>query len=128
MAKDGEGDSLLDAAFDLGMNTIDTARVYVDGNSESSIGGWMKRRNNRNDIVILSKGGHFDMATGRVRVNREEMRYDLETSLKQLQTDYIDIYLLHRDDPHVPVGEIVEIFNEMHKEGKIGAFGGSNWT
>lgn len=128
LAKDGEGDSLLDAAFEMGINTLDTARVYVDGYSESSIGGWMKRRKNRNDIVLLSKGGHFDMATGRTRVNREEMRFDLETSLKKLQTDYIDIYLLHRDDPAVPVGEIVEIFNEMHKEGKIGAFGGSNWT
>lgn len=128
MERDGDGDELLDSAVAMGINTLDTARVYVDGHSEASIGGWMKRRKNRNDIVILSKGGHYDMGTGKSRVNRKEMRYDLETSLKQLQTDYIDIYLLYRDDPTVPAGEIVEIFNEMHKEGKIGAFGGSNWA
>ena len=128
LERDGDGDELLDSAVAMGINTLDTARVYVEGHSETSIGGWIKRRKNRNDIVILSKGGHYDMGTGKSRVNRKEMRYDLETSLKQLQTDYIDIYLLHRDDPTVPAGEIVEIFNEMHKEGKIGAFGGSNWA
>lgn len=56
------------------------------------------------------------------------MRKDLNKSLGYLHTDYIDIYMLHRDDPEIAAGEIVEIFNTMHAEGKIGAFGGSNWT
>lgn len=65
---------------------------------------------------------------GRKRVNEKEMRKDFAKSASYLNTDYIDIYLLHRDDPDVEAGEIVEIFNAMHAEGKIGAFGGSNWT
>ena len=56
------------------------------------------------------------------------MRKDLQRSLKELRTDHIDIYLLHRDDPDIDAGVAVEVFNAMHAEGKIGAFGGSNWT
>ena len=123
----GEGIlELLDAMLDRGVTTLDTARVY--GDSEESLGKWLHARNNRNEVVLLSKCGHHDTETFRKRVNRKEMFEDLETSLRLLQTDYIDIYILHRDDPDVPVGEIVEIFNDMHKQGKIGAFGGSNWT
>lgn len=87
----------------------------------------MKRRNNRSDVVILSKCAH-PCEDGRKRVNKKEIAEDLEVSLRELQTDYIDIYLLHRDDPNVPAGEIVEIMNELHNDGKIGAFGGSKWT
>lgn len=128
LAKDGDGDYLFDAAMDMGINAIDTARVYVDGLAEAAIGGWMKRRGNRNDVVILSKGGHPDMQTGRKRLNKKEMFEDLEESLRLLQTDYIDIYLMHRDDPDIPAGEILEVMNEMHRQGKILSFGGSNWT
>ena len=116
---------LLDEVVALGIQTFDTARVY--GASEKSIGNWVSSRGNREDIVLLSKCSH-PSPFWRKRVNEKDMRKDLERSLRYLQTDYIDIYLLHRDDPDVPVGEIVEILNEMHKEGKIRAFGGSNWT
>ena len=58
----------------------------------------------------------------------KDVREDLEKSLENLRTDYIDIYLAHRDDEQVSVEEIVEAFNALHAEGKIGAFGGSNWT
>ena len=78
-------------------------------------------------MVILSKCGH-PTPLGRKRVNEKAMRKDFETSSRYLRTDYIDIYLLHRDNPEVDAGEVVEIFNAMHAEGKIGAFGGSNWT
>ncbi|MEZ4634705.1 MAG: aldo/keto reductase [Caldilineaceae bacterium] len=53
---------------------------------------------------------------------------DLHDSLARLQVDFVDLYLLHRDNPAVPVGPIVEVLNEHHKAGKIGAFGGSNWS
>ena len=81
----------------------------------------------RDKVVILSKCAHPD-PSGRKRVNEKEIREDYAVSAGELRTDYIDIYLLHRDDPEVPVGEIVELLNAMHEEGKIGAFGGSNWT
>ena len=122
----GDGSRLLDAMLSLGVNTFDTARQY--GYAENSLGNWITARNNREKIVILSKCGHHIPETGEKRVNEKEMRKDLELSLSSLQTDYIDIYILHRDDPDIPVGEIVEIFNAMHAEGKIRAFGGSNWT
>ena len=117
---------LLDAVYDQGVNTFDTARVY--GLSERSLGSWMAERGIRNQVVILSKCAHPDVPSWRKRINEKEIREDLEESLRLLRTDYIDIYLLHRDDPEIEAGVIVEIMNDLHKEGKIGAFGGSNWT
>lgn len=121
----GDGNELLDAVFAAGVTTFDTARNYMA--AELSFGKWIEERGIRDKIVILSKCGHPSMF-GRKRINEKEMRRDLKKSLDYLHTDFIDIYLLHRDDPEVGAGEIVEIFNAMHTEGKIGAFGGSNWT
>lgn len=121
----GDGNELLDAVYAAGITAFDTARNY--GDAERSFGKWMEERNMRDRIVILSKCGH-PSPSGEKRVNEKEMRKDLKKSLEELRTGYIDIYLLHRDDPEIAVGEIVEIFNAMHAEGKIGAFGGSNWT
>jgi len=95
--------------------------------AEKSLGKWIADRGLRDKVVILSKCGHPDM-NGNKRINEVEIRKDFEQSSEYLQTDYIDIYLLHRDDPDVEAGIIVEILNAMHAEGKIGAFGGSNWT
>lgn len=120
----GDGNELLDAVFALGINTFDLARVY--GEAETAMGRWMEERGNREDVILLSKCAH-PSATWEKRVNEKEIRYDFAVSSEKLRTDYIDIYLLHRDDPEVEVGEIVEILNAMHAEGKIGAFGGSNW-
>ena len=116
---------LLDAAFAAGINTIDTARVY--GLAEKSIGIWLRERGNRAQVVILSKCAHQD-PEGRKRVHAAATRADFAESSALLGTGYIDIYLLHRDDPELEAGEAVEILNALHAEGKIGAFGGSNWT
>lgn len=121
----GDCSELFDKMFALGINTIDTARMYKD--AEIAIGKWIEKSNNREDIVILSKCAH-PSEDGRKRVSEKEIRDDLKASLNNLKTDYIDIYLLHRDDPSVPAGEVVEILNALHTEGKIGTFGGSNWT
>ena len=121
----GNANDLLDAIYATGVNAFDTARNYML--AEKSLGKWIVDRGMRDKIVILSKCGH-PSPFGRKRVNEKDIRKDLRKSLGYLGTDYIDIYLLHRDDPEVPVGEIVEIFNSLHSEGKIGAFGGSNWT
>lgn len=121
----GDGSVLLDAIYKTGVTAFDTAREY--GGAEKSLGNWIAERDIRDKAVILSKCGH-PTATWEKRIHEKEMREDLKESLYNLQTNYIDIYLLHRDDPEVEAGEVVEVFNAMHEEGKIGAFGGSNWS
>lgn len=116
--------ALLDAVFEEGINTFDTARNY--GLSEKTLGIWMRDRGNRENVVILSKCAHPE--NGQKRVNEREIRADFDRSAELLGTDYIDIYLLHRDDPDTDVAVPVETLNALHAEGKIGAFGGSNWT
>ena len=108
---------------DMGVNVFDTAENY--GLSECSLGNWVKSRGNRNRVHIITKGCH---PYERDRVAPEDLRQDAEKSLQRLQMDYIDTYFLHRDDISQPVGPLVEELNELHKEGKIGRFGGSNWT
>jgi aryl-alcohol dehydrogenase-like predicted oxidoreductase len=112
---------LLDSVFEIGCTTVDTAHVY---GSEPAIGLWMEARGNRDKVVVLTKGAHH---TDRKRMNPIDITADMNESLKRLKTDYIDIYLLHRDDPDYPVGPIVEIFNEHLNAGRIHSFGGSNW-
>lgn len=120
-----EAEYLFDAMVSCGINAFDTARGY--GMAEKSLGMWMKNRNNRDRVVILSKCGNVG-AGGRVCVNREVIEKELAASLRLLQTDYIDIYLLHRDDPNTPVSELIDTLNDAKKAGKIKIFGASNWT
>jgi aryl-alcohol dehydrogenase-like predicted oxidoreductase len=117
---------LLDASLRLGCSTLDTAYVYAGGDSERAIGKWMQERGNREQVVVLTKGCHHNQ--DRKRVTPFDIAADLHDSLARLQTSYVDIYLLHRDDPAVPVGPIVEALNEHQRAGRIRAFGGSNWT
>ena len=117
---------LLDSAVELGCTTLDTAHIYGYGESERGIGKWFAERGNREDIFLISKAAHPNQ--DRVRVTPHDITSDLHDSLSRLHTDYIDLYLLHRDDPLLPVGPIVEVLNEHMKAGKIKAFGGSNWT
>ncbi|MDQ0111932.1 aldo/keto reductase [Paenibacillus harenae] len=116
----------LDAYLAIGGNSIDTAHIYCGGQSEEVIGRYMSERGNREQIVVLTKGAHHDQHGP--RVNREAIRADLKESLKRLQTNYIDLYALHRDDPSVPAGEIIEALNEHVAAGEVQAIGVSNWT
>jgi aryl-alcohol dehydrogenase-like predicted oxidoreductase len=129
-----EAYALLDAFVDRGGKLIDTAAVYSDwipgerGRSETVIGEWLKLRGTRDRVRISTKGGHpplADMHMG--RCDAASLRHDIEQSLRRLQTDHIDLYLLHRDDPRVPVAEIFGTLGEFVKQGKIGATGVSNW-
>lgn len=115
---------LLDGVYDAGINTFDTAALYDD--SEASLGNWIVSRNLRDKVVVLTKGANPNK--WRNRLTEYDIMSDIETSFAKLRTDYIDIYLLHRDDPSVPVGPIVELLNKLNNEGRIGAFGSSNWT
>ena len=116
---------LLDEVHALGCNVLDTGRIYGDIN-EMTAGKWVNSRGLRDEIVMIGKGAHHSRE--RKRVTPEDITDDIHTSLDRFGFDYIDLYLLHRDDPSVPVGPIVEVLNEHHKAGKILAFGGSNWT
>ncbi|AEI41550.1 aldo/keto reductase [Paenibacillus mucilaginosus] len=116
----------LDAYFAIGGNTIDTAYIYCGGESEKTIGRWMAERGNRDQVIILTKGAHHNKDGP--RVNPEAIEADLQESLQRLGTDYVDLYALHRDDPSVPVGIIMDALNEHIQAGRIRAIGGSNWT
>lgn len=116
----------LDQALAAGITTIDTGRVYEK--SEEVLGRWLESRNAYDQVVLISKCAHPSVPLWRKRVNEKEIRKDFEISSQKLRTKYIDIYLLHRDDTDKEVGEIVEIMNALYAEGKIGAYGGSNWT
>lgn len=126
--------TLLDRFVDLGGNFLDTAKVYADwlpgerSVSEKTIGRWMKERGNRSRIVLATKGAHPDLRTMHIpRLAPEDIIGDLEQSLRNLQTDCIDLYWLHRDDPTRSVSEIVDVLNEQLRLGRIRAFGCSNW-
>ncbi len=118
-------DALLDSIYAYGVNAFDCARGY--GLAEQSLGNWIRRRNNRERIVLLTKCGNSH-PDGSVLVNRKVIEEELAQSLEALQTDYIDIFLLHRDDPNTPVGEFIECLNEQQQARKIRVFGVSNWT
>lgn len=119
------GDALFDGAYARGINTFDLARSYVA--SEKYFGEWLEKRGLRDEVVIISKCAHPSMF-GRRRVNRQDILNDFERSSRQLKTQYIDIYLLHRDDEIQDVSVAVEVMNELCAAGKIGVFGGSNWS
>ncbi len=125
-ARIDESMALLDSVLELGGNTFDTAHVYGGGDVERAFGQWVKSRNNREGIVIIGKGAHHNQ--DRRRVTPYDITSDLHDSLARFGFDYIDLYLLHRDDPSQPVGPIVEALNKHKRAGKINAFGGSNWS
>lgn len=125
----------IDHFLEYGGNFIDTAHIYADwipgerASSEHTIGRFLKARGRRHDLVISSKGAHpYLDAMDVSRVRPECIRKDLEESLEALQTDYIDLYFLHRDDPNVPVEELLGTLEEARKAGKIRWYGCSNWT
>lgn len=117
-----------------GGNVIDTARNYYEwvengrGKSERCIGEWIADRNNRNEICLCTKGGVSNK--GNIftsNLSKSALLTEVEESLEALQTDYIDIYLLHRDEPERSVEEIVESMQVVKEAGNILAIGVANW-
>jgi aryl-alcohol dehydrogenase-like predicted oxidoreductase len=117
---------LLDAVYKHGINTLDTAHVYGNGECERSVGAWIRDRGLREEVVIIGKGAHPNR--DRVRVTPFDISADIHDSLARFGTDYIDLYLLHRDDTAVPVGPLVQRLHEHKEAGHIRAYGGSNWS
>ncbi|MGZ3921613.1 MAG: aldo/keto reductase, partial [Bacteroidia bacterium] len=115
---------VLDAFVAKGFNFVDTADVYsrwasgVGGESETIIGNWMKKRGNRDKIVLATKVG-MDMGQGKTDVSKKYILKAAEDSLKRLKTDHIDLYQTHKDDENMPVEEALEAYAQLIKEGKV---------
>jgi len=117
-----EGAALLDQALDLGYDHLDTARLYGLGKNEELIGETLKGR--RKEFFLASKMGIIiDGEARRIDCRPEVIRSEVEKSLRLLQTDFIDLYYLHRYDPKVPIEESVGALGDLVKEGKIGGVG-----
>lgn len=124
---------LLDAFLAAGGNFIDTADSYSTwapghkgGESETVIGNWLKSGKNRGKAIIATKVGSEVM--GKKGLSRAYIISEVEESLKRLQTDYIDLYQSHRDDPATPVEETLEAYDLLMRQGKVRAIGCSNFT
>jgi aryl-alcohol dehydrogenase-like predicted oxidoreductase len=117
---------LLEAFLDAGGNCIDTAHIYGFGNSERALGRWFAETGRRNEVVLITKGCHPVVDPDDVfakpwlpRVTPEAIHADLGESLDRLQTDQIELYLLHRDDESQAVGPLIEALNEEQERGRI---------
>ena len=117
-----DGVPVWDAWLEAGGNTFDTAFVYGGGLHERVLGQWIAARNISKDINVIVKGAHTPHCTP------DAIASQLQTSLDRLGLDTAPIYIMHRDNPDVPVEEFVEALNALHSAGKIGIFGGSNWS
>lgn len=114
--------AIFDAYFEAGGNVFDTAFIYGGGMCEKMLGHWVKNRGVRQQVAIIAKGCHTPENFPKVIAKQ------LTVSLDRLQTDHADLYMMHRDNPDVPVGEWIDALNEQKNAGRIKAFGGSNWA
>lgn len=126
MRDESEAFALLDAVWEQGCTAFDTAHIYGGGANDRVLGKWIHDRGIKDQAVVIAKGAHHN--GDRQRVTPFDIAADLHDTLARMKTDYVDLYVLHRDDPSVPVGPIVEALNEQVQAGRIKAFGGSNWT
>jgi len=126
--------ALLDAFVDAGFNLIDTADMYSTwveghkgGESETILGKWLKRSGKREKLIIASKVGK-EMGPNLQGLSKAYIMQAVEASLRRLQTDYIDLYQSHEDDPDTPLEETLEAYGQLIKQGKIRAIGASNYS
>ncbi|WP_066905987.1 aldo/keto reductase [Millisia brevis] len=123
---------VLDAFVEAGGTTIDTSDLYsswvpgnTGGESETLIGEWTAERGNRDRVQIIGKVG---MWAGRPGLSPDNIRAAVDDSLKRLQTDYFDFYLAHKDDDSVPQEDVVGVFDELVRAGKVRRLGVSNFS
>ena len=126
-----EAYNVLDAYMDLGGNFIDTSNNYAHwagtgDESETLLGEWLKERGCRDRVVLATKVG-FDRHGEGAGLKREQIEYWIDESLRKLNTDYIDLYYAHTDDPNTPIEETMETFHSLVKKGKVRALGASNF-
>ncbi len=113
---------LLDAFYERGGNLIDAAWLYGQGRADTLLGQWLKARGVRDEVTIIGKGAHSPLTYPDV-ISRQ-----LAQSLDRLNTDRLDLYFMHRDNRDIPVGEFVDAIDAEVRAGRIGAWGGSNWS
>lgn len=125
---------ILDAFVGAAFNFIDTADVYSKwapgnqgGESEAVLGSWLKRSGKRNQVILATKVG-MEMGPQKKGLARSYILRAVEESLKRLQTDYIDLYQSHKDDPETPLEETLEAYGQLLQQGKVRAIGASNYT
>jgi aryl-alcohol dehydrogenase-like predicted oxidoreductase len=125
---------ILDAFVSAGFNLIDTADIYprwVPGNqggeSEEIIGNWLKRSGKRKEVIVATKVG-MEMGDGKKGLSKDYILRSADDSLRRLQTDYIDLYQSHKDDPETPLEETLEAYDQLIKQGKVRAIGASNYS
>ena len=125
---EGEAHALMDAAWEAGITTFDTADAYGGGRSESFIGSWLRTKGPEvRDRIVLTTKTFNPMSDGADHgLARERIRRQLDGSLERLGVESVPLYLAHAMDPAVPVAETIGTFDDLVAEGKIRAYGGSN--
>lgn len=118
----GHASAMFDNFFELGGNAFDTGYIYGGGLMERLLGQWITNRGLRDEVMVIGKGAHTP------HCDPESITRQLFETLDRLQTDHLDLYLMHRDNTAIPVGEFIDVLDEHAKAGRIRAFGGSNWT
>ncbi|WP_437193036.1 aldo/keto reductase [Planctomicrobium sp. SH527] len=125
---------VLDAFVDSGFDLIDTANMYSTwvpghqgGESETIIGKWFKATGKRDKVTLATKVG-LQMDDGSMGLKRDYILRSVEDSLERLQTDRIDLYQAHQDDPETPLDETLEAFDLLVRQGKVRAIGASNYS
>ena len=125
-------EAVLSHFADNGGNFIDTADMYsewgsgnVGGESETIIGNWLKKRGGRDSVVIATKVAKLSTRRG---LSAKNLRAACEDSLSRLQTDYIDLYYAHEDDPQTPLEETLGAFDSLIQSGKVRYIAASNFT
>ena len=113
---------LWDHWISIGGNAFDNAHIYGNGSMETLIGTWQEKRKIREDIVLIAKGAHTP------NCDPDSISSQLTESLDRLKTDFADIYIMHRDNLEIPVGEFIDVLNKEVIKGRIKIFGASNWT
>ncbi|MGJ3507818.1 aldo/keto reductase [Enemella sp. A6] len=123
-------DAVVGAALDAGITLFDTADIYSGGESERLLGKALGSR--RDDVIVATKFG-MDMGGANgpdwgVRGSRRYVRKAVEASLRRLDTDYIDLYQMHKPDPYTPIEETLAVLDDLVREGKVRYLGSSNFS
>ncbi len=135
-ADEAESFRILDRALDLGIFSIDTADVYSKwaprhegGESETVLGNWFRKSGRRNRVLLATKVGmELGQDKSGMDLSARYIAQAVEDSLRRLQTDHVDLYFTHHDDPKTPIGETLEALDKLVKAGKVRWIGASNYT
>lgn len=112
---------IFDAYYELGGNAVDTAWLYGGGLQERLLGQWLEMRGLRDEFTVIIKGAHTPFC------EPVSIRRQFAESLDRVRTDYADIYMMHRDNEEIPVGEFVDVLSDWQVKGRVRAYGFSNW-